>query len=58
MLLNTIRRGILLLLTLVMFSLSGCTLRQLCGWATAATYDSPVERQEVDDRMDQHWGKE
>jgi hypothetical protein len=52
---NPAHRFLLLLLALAPFSLTGSTLRNFFGWAADSTYDSPVERQEVKDRMNEHW---
>jgi hypothetical protein len=56
--LNLGQRRLLLLLALLVLATSGCTLRNFFGWAADSTYSSPVERQEVRDSMDEHWGKE
>ena len=55
---NLGRRHLLLLLALLAPAMSGCTLRNFFGWVADSTYSSPVERQEVRDSMDEHWGKE
>jgi hypothetical protein len=52
---NTVRRRVVLFVALMTCSLSGCTLRNFFGWAADSTYNSPVERQEVKDRMNEHW---
>jgi hypothetical protein len=55
---NLGQRRILLLLALLVLTTSGCTLRNFFGWVADSTYSSPVERQEVEDSMNEHWGKE
>lgn len=51
------RRLAQLLLALLALTTTGCTLRNFFGWVADSTYSSPVERQEVRDSMDEHWGK-
>lgn len=55
---NRNRRRALLLLALLPLVMCGCTLQNFFGWAADSTYSSPVERQEVTDSMNEHWGKE
>jgi hypothetical protein len=55
---NLGRHRLLLLLALLALAMSGCTLRTFFGWAANSTYNSPVEREEVEESMNEHWGKE